>query len=526
MALDGHHRPGTGYRRLEDCKQSVGKHVIIKAASKQDEELVLDAGSYLRQTSEPLWNGTPGIMKASEIFCNIGEFQRQYLSWQGLEGLDVLPAWMNTDLSALHTFTHDEDFSQSSSIPLVEATSNEAQQPKLTDFQARVTIFKFFVGPAILFMPRAMANCGWAPALGFLAAAGMLSVKGMLYLAECHAATNESYAAMGSRAFGHLGYANVSIQIAISQFLFSTTGYIFEAHTVSSIFKTFQLQQPPYWTLIAAAFALKAPLGFIRKVQGMRYVAMAATVCVVVAVSYIAFSAFSELLQRGLQPHDTVRTAVQGGTLAYMGTAMYTFAGGAMVIPVQTSMEHPQHFPSILGTTVFGVAVLFAGFSLITYLAWGDTLLDVALNQPLEGHKFFLASLKAAYVVADVLNWCIMMYPTFNAVESFLFASWNQDAPSRRRTWAKNVVRTLLAALSALMANSCASILQILISLCGVLCCIPLALWIPGGLHWKLVRPTGLSQRLWDACLVIAGLAVTPLIAAQDLAMIAEYLQL
>mmetsp|Transcript_62254 Transcript_62254/g.148569 ORF Transcript_62254/g.148569 Transcript_62254/m.148569 type:complete len:535 (-) Transcript_62254:165-1769(-) len=524
------------YQPFEDNLRNIDKY---QNGSKMDaaEDGITNGGgeTLVRQNSEPL-HGTPGIMKASDI-CKPGGFRRHFVT--SAAELHLLPEWINADLDALVSFVQGQGGAPTvgsspwaSPAPAQPAASSSRPE-KLTDLQASITIFKAFIAAGILFMPRAMANCGWLPAMLMLLVAGVVSLKGMIQLAECHSLTLSSYAGMGKKAFGTLGYANVSFQLAASQFLFATTGFIFETNTVISVAESFDWPAPPRWAITVALLLLKVPLGFIRKIHGMRHVAMAATICVLTGVGYISYRAFAELAGRGFKVHETARMVNDsGGVLAYVGTSVYAFEGIALLTPVQMAMAKPDHFHGVLCLTVLGIGLLYGGFSLVTYLAWGDTLPDVALNQPLPGSQGFLSALKAAYVIADILNWSIVIFPTFSAVEAAIFPQRSvriyeaADASRRwRRRWAENTIRTLLAALAALISFYCASLLQVLISFCGVLCCIPLALWIPGSLHWKLVHPAALNERLWNATLVVLGLGVTPFVAWQDLLTVSAKLQ-
>merc|ERR1712190_213949 len=116
-------------------------------------------------------------------------------------------------------------------------------------------------------------------------------------------------------------------------------------------------------------------------------------------------------------------------------------------------------------------------------MAWGDTLADVALNQSLADGVVFLNTVKCVYVVSSYLNYTFAMFPYFSIVESVIFARWNKSEPSVSRKWAKNSFRTCSTIICAILAFSCASFLQALVSLLGVICSVPLALWLPGFIH-------------------------------------------
>merc|ERR1712190_715626 len=128
-----------------------------------------------------------------------------------------------------------------------------------------------------------------------------------------------------------------------------------------------------------------------------------------------------------------------------------------MVVPIRESMAQPEYFAPVLSVMVGFIGMPIASFSLLTYLAWGDTLADVAINQQFEGGDCFLNILKMIYVLSSYLNYSFIMFPTFSITETLMFAKWNKQVPSKARQWTKNAFRTFVTVLAGLIAFRCAS---------------------------------------------------------------------
>ena len=55
----------------------------------------------------------------------------------------------------------------------------------------------------------------------------------------------------------------------------------------------------------------------------------------------------------------------------FLGTAVYTFEGVAMVIPIRNSMTHPEQLPRLLTQCVLVVMGLLITFGVIGFIAFG-----------------------------------------------------------------------------------------------------------------------------------------------------------
>jgi len=78
----------------------------------------------------------------------------------------------------------------------------------------------------------------------------------------------------------------------------------------------------------------------------------------------------------------------------------------------------------------------------------------------------------------------LVIHPANLVIESWFFGSWEK---SRKRQMCKNLSRTLIVALTCVVALTVFDSLDKLLSLTGALTCIPVAFIIPTGLHYKLI---------------------------------------
>ena len=107
-----------------------------------------------------------------------------------------------------------------------------------------------------------------------------------------------------------------------------------------------------------------------------------------------------------------------------------------------------------------------------------------------------------------------MIYPTNAILEGWIFARWKA---SRRRTWLKNLSRSVVCVLASLIAVQFYSKLDKFLALLGAVLCAPLALTIPSLLHLKQVAKTR-RARLTDKAIIIFSVILEVLSIYQSLA--------
>ena len=117
--------------------------------------------------------------------------------------------------------------------------------------------------------------------------------------------------------------------------------------------------------------------------------------------------------------------------------------------------------------------------------------------------------LKIAFSLNLVFSYPLVIHPANIIVESWLFSNWEK---TRKRQMCKNVTRSIIVALSCVVALLVYDKQDILLSLSGSLACIPVAFMIPAALHLQVIakKDNLKSQIIIDWC--ILGGAILALI--------------
>lgn len=99
----------------------------------------------------------------------------------------------------------------------------------------------------------------------------------------------------------------------------------------------------------------------------------------------------------------------------------------------------------------------------------------------------------------------LVIHPANLVVETWLFEGWPK---TRKRQMCKNLSRTIIVALSCIVAISVYDQLDTLLSLTGSLTCIPVAFLIPAGLHLGVVAKPNNDKKMIiiDWVILIGGM--------------------
>mmetsp|Transcript_56775 Transcript_56775/g.132761 ORF Transcript_56775/g.132761 Transcript_56775/m.132761 type:complete len:528 (+) Transcript_56775:75-1658(+) len=377
---------------------------------------------------------------------------------------------------------------------------------KMSLVKACFSTFKAFIATGILFMPQAVTNAGWGWAVILMSGSCVISTCGVLLLGECHQNCNLSYPLMGRKAYGGWGYFLIAGQVALSQFGFCTSYFIFMSSTLRRVFETWNLAAPPTGLMLLGIALLLTPLGWIRRISRMKVSNLIGDAIILFAIGVVAVAAVSTLCEQGVSP-EVVAFAPPERVLVFAGTAVYAFEGIALVIPIREGMERPELFSSMLVGMMLLFVVILTGFGILGYCAWGTAVQTVVLNE-LSGP--FGSLVQISYIFAVVCTFPIAMFPTFTICEAKLFGDF---PPSSRRKWLKNAFRMAVTLLMGLLAYQMAAYLPIFISMLGSFCSIPLAILFPAMLHLKIVGDAPILA--WS--LIVIGMVLIPLTLYVDI---------
>ncbi|KAL7424323.1 hypothetical protein Q5752_000005 [Cryptotrichosporon argae] len=394
-------------------------------------------------------------------------------------------------------------------------------QGTATMTQAVLMLLKGFVGTGILFMGKAFFNGGILFSSIVLLSIAGISLWSFLLLVQTYMKVPGSFGDIGGELYGRHMRLTILASIAISQIGFVagesacplrhllTAAYtIFIAENLQAFImavsdcKTYV----PTPHLIFAQLAVFLPLAMIRNLAKLSGTALVADAFILIGLVYIGINETTILAKHGIA-NVVLFNKVDFPLL--IGTAVFAFEGIGLVIPITESMKEPQKFPRALSGVMAVIAVLFAGFGVLGYAAYGSDIQTVVIVNLPQDDKFVQA-VQFLYSVAILLSIPLQLFPAVRIMENGLFSRSGKHNP--RVKWQKNLFRAGTVLFCSLLSWAGSSELDKFVSLIGSFACIPLCFIYPPMLHLKGVATTR-RERALDYGLIafgaVAGLYTT-----------------
>ncbi|KAJ9105499.1 hypothetical protein QFC21_001870 [Naganishia friedmannii] len=182
------------------------------------------------------------------------------------------------------------------------------------------------------------------------------------------------------------------------------------------------------------------------------------------------------------------------------------------------SMKEPQKFPRVLTGCMLFVAMLFTGFGVMGYMAYGSDIQTVVIVNLPQDDKFVQA-VQFLYTVAIILSLPLQLFPAVRIMENGLFSKSGKHNPQVK--WQKNTFRAMTVLGCSLISWAGASNLDGFVSFIGSFACVPLCFIYPPLLHLK-ARAKTRTQRALDYGLITFGVITTVYTSVQTILVLAR----
>lgn len=382
------------------------------------------------------------------------------------------------------------------------------------EFNAALLLLKSFVGTGVLFLPKAYLNGGMLFSNLVLLFVAALSYYCFVLLVSTSLKIPGSFGDMGGRLYGRWMRNTILFSIVISQIGFVAAYIVFTAenlqafiHAVSKC-KTFI----PIPYLILMQMVIFLPFSLLRDISKLGFTALIADAFILVGLIYLYYYDILTLVQRG-GIADIVSFNPVDWTL-FIGTAIFTFEGIGLIIPIQESMRAPQKFPRVLAIVMVIITVIFISMGALSYAAYGSkTETVVLLNLPQDSQM--VNGVQFLYSMAILLSTPLQIFPAIRITETELFTRSGKYNPNIK--WQKNGFRFLVVALCAAIAWGGAADLDKFVSLVGTFACVPLVYIYPPMLHYRAVAKSRL-MKIADVLLGIFGAVAMVYTTSQTIA--------
>lgn len=353
--------------------------------------------------------------------------------------------------------------------------------------KAVLLLLKSFVGTGVLFLPKAFHNGGWGFSSLCLLFCAILSYYCFILLIVTKDKVGvNGYGEMGAKLYGNKMKLCILQSIALSQIGFSAAYTVFTATNLKVFFENVMnweedaLSVGVYIWLQALIFV---PLALTRNIAKLSGTALIADLFILLGLVYVYYYSTYYVIANGIATNTMVWFNKSSWSL-FIGTAIFTFEGIGLLIPIQESMKYPHQFQGSLSGVMIIVTIIFISCGLICYAAFGSHVETVVLlNFPQD--TYYTAIVQLLYALAILLSTPLQLFPAIRILEHWTFPSQLSGKYNPRVKWLKNYFRAAVVIGTTAIAWVGANDLDKFVSLVGSLACIPLIYIHPPLLHFK-----------------------------------------
>lgn len=372
-----------------------------------------------------------------------------------------------------------------------------------TPTKAVLLLLKSFIGTGVLFLPRAFLNGGILFSSVILILVASLSQVCFILLIQTKQAVGvPSFGAIGGKLYGQVMRRMILTSLVISQIGFAAAYIVFTSENLQALILAVTNHKTliNIETLIVLQLLIFLPLSMVRNIAKLSGTALVADFFILLGLLYLYYWGGFTIAKHGVS--DVKLFNPKDWTL-FIGTAIFTFEGIGLIIPIQESMKKPKAFPKVLGGVMIGITLVFVSMGALCYAAYGSKVKTVViLNLPQDSQ--FVNGVQLLYSLAILLSTPLQLFPAIRILENALFVRSGKH--NTKIKWQKNVFRFFLVFFTALIARGGANDLDKFVAVIGSFACIPLGYIYPPMLHLKACAKT-MPVKILDIALIGVGIS-------------------
>ena len=337
-------------------------------------------------------------------------------------------------------------------------------------------LLKSFVGTGVLFLQSAYLNGGMMFSNIVLLLIAIFSYYCFILLVSVRLKVKASFGDMGGIIFGKHFRNMINFSLVISQIGFSSAYIVFVGENLQAFIEAVSACKTSIdikWVILMQ-MVIFLPLSLYRNINHIQKMALAADLFILLGLVYIYFYDVKTIVHQG-GISDIQDFNPKDWTL-FIGTAIFTFEGIGLIIPIQGSMKDPGKFPKVLAGVMMIVSVVMISIGALSYAAYGSHTKTVVLSNMRQDNKL-VNGVQFIYSVAILLSTPLQIYPAIEITSQQLFSRTGKYNPWIK--WKKNVFRFFMVMLCAMIAWLGANDLDKFVSIVGSFACIPLVYIYP-----------------------------------------------
>lgn len=364
-------------------------------------------------------------------------------------------------------------------------------------------LLKSFVGTGILFLGKGFLNGGLLFSGAVLCSVAMISLVSFLLLIKANLKTPASFGDMGGILYGPKMRLAILTSIVFSQLGFVAAYTTFVAQNLQAFVlgvthgKTLI---PSVWFIVLQCLVF-VPLSLVRRIAKLSSTALIADAFILFGIVYLFQYEIRVLLEDGLS--DVKNFNSQSFPL-FLGTAVFTFEGVGLIIPITESMKEPERFPKALAGVMVLVMILFTTSGALSYMAFGSATETVVITNMPQDNRFVQALL-FLYSIAILLSTPLQLFPAVSVLERGLFSRRSGKYNTKIKL-EKNLFRAATVLVACFAAWLGSDSLDVFVSFIGSVFCVPLCFIFPPLLSLRAMPDRSFWNKMIDYSILTFGI--------------------
>ncbi|KAK8016635.1 vacuolar amino acid transporter 5 [Apiospora rasikravindrae] len=365
------------------------------------------------------------------------------------------------------------------------------------------TLLKAFIGTGIMFLPKAFSNGGILFSSITMILVAAISMLSFHLLLACKTKYSGGYGELGHAIAGTRMRGLILTSITLSQLGFVCAGIVFVAENILSFLAAVSRSGAPLSTtsIIVIQILILIPFAWIRNISKLGPAALFADICIMIGLGYIYYYDVAKLATDGMA--ESVVLFNPDRYTLMIGSAIFTFEGIGLILPIQSSMAKPEKFEYLLGGIMLIITIIFTSVGALCYATFGGaTGIEIINNYP-QTNKFVNA-VQFLYSLAVLVGNPVQLFPAIRIMEGKFFGH-HSGKKSLTTKWIKNLFRASMVLICGLISIVGASSLDRFVALIGSFACVPLVYIYPPYLHYRGIATTR-AEKIGDIVLMMLGL--------------------
>ncbi|KAI9244766.1 transmembrane amino acid transporter protein-domain-containing protein, partial [Sporodiniella umbellata] len=388
---------------------------------------------------------------------------------------------------------------------ICEEQIEHAPQGTASSGKALFMLLKAFIGTGIIFLPKAFSNGGLVLSIILMFLIGSICLVSFRLLVEAQQKVGGSYGDVAQHLYGLPVKILINIFICLAQMGIGASYMMFISQNIDIVVRvvnhcTYPFESKYYmWIVVIPVICFC----LVRRLARLSWI-------VIVADVFIAFNLICVIYFSSKELHDNsgmganVIMVNQKDFALMIGTAVFSYEGIGMIVPVVEGMKHPEKFPRVLNQGIIISTIVFTLIGAIGYVAYGDVVQASVVTN--IGTSPLATTVRVLYSCAIILSAPFMLYPAVVIFERLLIGTRSGQKHLAVK-WVKNAVRASVPLICAAVSFGVgADNLDKFVSLVGSIACVPLCFTFPGLFHYKITENKYL--KMVDIALIVWGLGI------------------